>query len=137
MRTTHQNNCEILWGTEVPPSPEAGRNCEALWGTWPALSGSGRARSTHPARNCHETRPDPHVHSTRFPKGLHFAPSEPQVHSARSPKSLRESHISTPWIAAKWLSALRFSHDQLFKLSSVLSQSLKASPAAPDILTVN
>ena len=97
----------------------------------------GGQKGPHLAPKVRQTRPDPHIHSLRSPNALHFEPGEPQVHSARSPKSLRELHISTPRIKAKYLSELRISVRQLFKLSSVLSQTLKASPATHDLLTVN
>ena len=73
--------------------------------------------------------PDPHVHSRTSPKNLHFTPAEPHIPSSRSPKSLRGLPISTPSYAAKSLSRNDLSTRQLFKASSVQSQTLKAPPA--------
>jgi hypothetical protein len=33
MPTTHQNNCESLWGTPATPSEVGDRDCESFWGT--------------------------------------------------------------------------------------------------------
>ena len=73
--------------------------------------------------------PDPHVHSRTSPKSLHFTPPEPHIPSPRSPKSLRQLPISTQPTVAKCLSAHELWPHQLFKHSSVQSQTLKAPQA--------
>ena len=73
--------------------------------------------------------PDPHVHSRTSPKSLHFTPPEPHIPSSRSPKRLRQLPISTLPIVAKSLFQNDLPTHQLFKHSSVQSQTLKAPQA--------
>ena len=73
--------------------------------------------------------PDPHVHSHTSPKSLHSTPPVPHIPSPRSPQSLRGLPISTRPYDAKSLSQNNLFWNQLFNVSSVLSQSLKTPMA--------
>ena len=98
-------------------------------GTTTRSGGTSGLQTRQIAPNEARSGPDPHVHSRTSPKSLHFTPPEPHIPSPRSPKSLRGLPISTRRSAAKFLSENDITTSQLFKDSSVKSQTLKAPPA--------
>ena len=144
-------NCEGVWGPRPLPTRNRGRGRAAKRRRWACDRVATVSRSGQPRLACVDSWPcrapsgwqgdcfalNPQIHSLRSPRSLHLGPREPHIPIQRSPKLLTEIPISTVRINAKCLSSNEFSSCQLFKCSSVLSQSLKAAPARQGEFIVN